>query len=546
MALHTLDLGRLDLVSTTSRLGLQLTSIAQVRTSDHPNVGPDSSLESSDSSSWASLARIFHIDIKILGLPEHMLTDQRNLHERLAVVLCDLPLWQQLQLHLSAKYTTLQSSSSTICLRIHLNHATDDLNGATRNVHKLAQDVPHHDIEPPDGIRKTELHTVALRMSFDTTSDCKRRKGAEFFRDKCVKQVSDHAMHRFTGVDSTINTPHDSIHATKSRRTRTTPERTTASARYAHLDAEPMPLDLNGPQLKNGTGLPLQSLTRCFSTSDIDMSSSRRCEDGVVDLLAAGLHYAIATPTKRSLDHVEVAGREAFKQLGDIWPEIFQPGYMESIASRAVFLPTITHALTQTCFYEARSMALRSKFNEVIRRQSTLRYQPSSANIIQDLCSSRLWNLMQHGLRSGRPSSRIIATRRANVASLNTSIDTEFAIASVTAELVGDSEDLMDRADAGQSVDELMLDLDELHESGMIYMTACSSPADVQSGHADRTSSHLRARDGRGSDAEDDLLSLSGSVNSLTLEESGCLSMHSGLHLSGVSSPGTDLSREHE
>ncbi|THY31601.1 hypothetical protein D6D01_02860 [Aureobasidium pullulans] len=72
-------------------------------------------------------------------------------------------------------------------------------------------------------------------------------------------------------------------------------------------------------------------------------------------------------------------------------------GHLEAIASRTIFLPTISHAISNSVQQRARSFSLREKLKEVARQETTTSTS-DCPTAIQKAVSIRLWRLMQRRL----------------------------------------------------------------------------------------------------------------------------------------------------
>lgn len=139
--------------------------------------------------------------------------------------------------------------------------------------------------------------------------------------------------------------------------------------------------------------------------------------ESVVTLIDAALRLAITNLPPKALSGMKITERSSFKHLGDICPAMWSPGHLEvtltdvyellsiwtdsrpqAIASRTIFLPTISHAISNSVQQRARSFSLREKLKEVARQETTTTTS-DSPTAIQKAVSIRLWRLMQRRLR---------------------------------------------------------------------------------------------------------------------------------------------------
>lgn len=102
-----------------------------------------------------------------------------------------------------------------------------------------------------------------------------------------------------------------------------------------------------------------------LSTDDLKQPQRPFSQADTFDILDAGIRNAITANTTRSVKGVRLAGSESFKNLADIAPSIWSPGYRAAMSSRSLLLPTISHALSRAGIGNTKSITLRSKFSEV-------------------------------------------------------------------------------------------------------------------------------------------------------------------------------------
>ncbi|KAK4496634.1 hypothetical protein PRZ48_012614 [Zasmidium cellare] len=288
-----------------------------------------------------------------------------------------------------------------------------------RKLHKLEDGVPHHDREPPPGIEIINLNSVHLSMRFSRTSTRKRRK--------LEKSLSGYTA---THEDLTTKTPllesnseqasrqdelktcgfdPKSSHVTAGatcRRSKTSPVPHTTTS-----DDDDMLFEADSPSPKpTEAGLNMDSVLRKRSYSTGDLRQGEETFDtneDLLDLFDAGLRLAITTHSGRLPKDVRIASNESFKHLADVFPAVWSPGYMSAVSSRAVFLPTVSHALAKICGEHAQCSTLRSKFAE-LQRQRGLSNRGHEGDMPPDEAASplsrqasvamRLWETMQRSL----------------------------------------------------------------------------------------------------------------------------------------------------
>jgi hypothetical protein len=114
------------------------------------------------------------------------------------------------------------------------------------------------------------------------------------------------------------------------------------------------------------------------------------------------------------------------------------------MASRAIFLPTISHAISHSVQHRAHSFSLKEKLHEIARQEchTATDSQEYDAQTIQQSVTTRLWRLMQ---------CRLLATSTSkNLVSFQTSSSTLPA-----ADMAHDDRDLLDISNLAQGDEEL-------------------------------------------------------------------------------------------
>ncbi|KAL1302635.1 hypothetical protein AAFC00_003005 [Neodothiora populina] len=122
-------------------------------------------------------------------------------------------------------------------------------------------------------------------------------------------------------------------------------------------------------------------------TSDIDR---------VLCLVDVALRSAISKFVIKGTK-VIVKETSSFRRLEDICPAMWRPGYLLAIASRAVFLPAVSHTVSHVPHDGPQSRTLSAKLELLSMQRSdvSLPWGPSST---QKLVSIRMWQTMQYGL----------------------------------------------------------------------------------------------------------------------------------------------------
>ncbi|KAG9537785.1 hypothetical protein KCU79_g20516, partial [Aureobasidium melanogenum] len=110
---------------------------------------------------------------------------------------------------------------------------------------------------------------------------------------------------------------------------------------------------------------PLERQTDSSSPSPAELGNVEL----VIDLIDAALRLALTNLSSKTLAGKKITEKSSFKHLDDICPAMWSPGHLEALASRAVFLPTISHAMSNSISQRAHSMTLKEKLKEIARQE---------------------------------------------------------------------------------------------------------------------------------------------------------------------------------
>ncbi|KAK6007682.1 hypothetical protein QM012_004496 [Aureobasidium pullulans] len=180
------------------------------------------------------------------------------------------------------------------------------------------------------------------------------------------------------------------------------------------------------PTLKNDSMLfedstPLEHQADMSSNPTAELTGLEQC----IDLIDAALRLALSDLPSKALSGLKITKRSSFKHLDDICPAMWNPGHLEALASRAVFLPAISHALSNSVSQRAQSISLREKLKEISRQESvvTSENQEIEPQVIQKAVNIRLWRLMQRRLRDPTAGKKLKSIRIADPALPSSELD---------------------------------------------------------------------------------------------------------------------------
>lgn len=206
-------------------------------------------------------------------------------------------------------------------------------------MHKLGVDVPHLDIHPPEGVRHLILESVHLTFEFEQSRQWKRRKDA-----------------RPAGIPTNAQAVGDS------QMTLSAANLERGAVSYCRPDEDEPPAHLsvwNDWMLYDDGELAepmddIMLLTPDYMEDDagggFDSSSSAVAKsDAAMHLIDAAIRVAITESPRALGNGVAITALQSFRQLSEVAPALWSPGFLSNVATRAVFLPTIRCALGMVC-----------------------------------------------------------------------------------------------------------------------------------------------------------------------------------------------------
>ena len=125
-------------------------------------------------------------------------------------------------------------------------------------------------------------------------------------------------------------------------------------------------------------------------------------------LIDAAIRLAITSSPKRLDKRFQMSSSESLHRLSDIAPALWSPGYLPALSDRAVFLPTICHAMANVGGERAKSASLMAKMTE-IGRQTTMQGSMSGAAHIelQSNVAVPLWRMLQASMHNPETARRL-------------------------------------------------------------------------------------------------------------------------------------------
>lgn len=322
-------------------------------------------------------------------------------------------------------------ASGANLLTISIAHQ-DNLPGRpARRLHKLGVDVPFHDVKPPSGVLMQALEVVHIAMNVSRTRTRKRRKvkgclnpgdvilphssqdstpnvecrwpDEETAFEPDVMEFADTQPNEAEVEPEIDDTLLDMLETHRSQYETVSPHDTELACAEDKPDAADKPAKLR----KRPPSMTEQGLE-----PEAGEETQAEC---LLQLVDAAVRLAITEAPRRLGNGMRVNDVGSFKRLESVAPSLWSPGYLEAISSRAVFLPTISHAFSNVACTHAKSASLRPKLARLDGAQSA-----------QNGMSIRLWRLLQSGLYKEEAARSLSPLFGAGIAPLATGEDGTF------------------------------------------------------------------------------------------------------------------------
>lgn len=294
-------------------------------------------------------------------------------------------------------------SSRVDSITVSLTHQDQAHDPDRRRLHKLGADVPFNDVKPPPGVLTHALDTVHLALSISRTHRRKRQKvdtiaayddvPTEHRMHNCISAAEldacDDELPEEEAGDVTSNADFDDLLLA------------TFDSDHDHDTAITCPVDQHGANTEEAR-LSTKVRKRASIAGELECEGQADMQpDAVFHLVDAAVRLAISSTPRRLNRDVYVTNSMTFRHLSDLAPSLWSPGYLPAMSDRAVFLPTVSHALSSI---GAKSCdgRLRSKLAKLSRTGAHANSNNAKENI-----AVRLWQLLQLGLYDEKAARRL-------------------------------------------------------------------------------------------------------------------------------------------
>jgi hypothetical protein len=280
--------------------------------------------------------------------------------------------------------------------------------------HKLAPELPYHDIKPPTGVRVIKVEAVNVNMLLRNTPAVgvihpvlcgqDRIESGNVnarFNEECLfsGMVSADEGQLCSSDDAGIC---DFDHLQSSTPAVDNIERQSSKM----LAAESSCAYLSSPPSQEAKELQ-------DSGKDIVRSSTYRVStEKLIASLETGLRHVMCEPPRRNAKANKIIGNEDFDCLPIIAPALWLPNYHRSLSERAIFLPTISHAIANVSGHSSAKFGLKVKAWQLSQRHPHKGGSVFSAKAnvntseVQKALSVDLWAAMASGLNHTRTAEQ--------------------------------------------------------------------------------------------------------------------------------------------
>ncbi|KAI7508032.1 hypothetical protein KC347_g6421 [Hortaea werneckii] len=352
----TIALGEADLVSANTDLHAHLSSDIQLAPMENYTSRDDSDLLTKALFSdddwckrpWIHRASSFQVELSIVAADTTLTLITEDLIARLASSIREAELWRQLGLVVTTVETSTRSEMSAHVITTTIRNDDLSIDPSRRCRHKLAAGDAINDMKPPTGMHSYALEAVQVSMHVERKPSRKRRrkgKVLEQMRSKTFERRLKSAVDAFGSdeellqaeADDALSPYHASLATDENdhsqEMSRKSSEYTLFDEDWATASMAPVPEKCIGDVRR----------LNAWGASEQDAIDTQA--DEALRLFDVALRAAITEQPRRFGHGVKMKNAHKLKRLADIAPSTWSPGFSSDISSRAVFVPTISHAL---------------------------------------------------------------------------------------------------------------------------------------------------------------------------------------------------------
>lgn len=242
----------------------------------------------------------------------------------------------------------MKSNTDAHVITMTIRNDDPDIYASRRCGHKFAADKPPNDIKPPKGMHSYALEAVQVSMHVESRPSRKRRRKGAVQKQTLSNPSERHsyfAVGPFDSDEELLQSEADDAlspcHALVATDENNSSQRESQeSSEYTLFDEDWAPTNM--PSISEKCIEPVRTPGAWHSSGQdaIDFQASE-----TLRLFDVAFRAVIAEQPRRFGHGIRIKNANKLKRLADIAPSTWSPGYSSEVSSRAVFLPTISHAL---------------------------------------------------------------------------------------------------------------------------------------------------------------------------------------------------------
>jgi hypothetical protein len=304
-----------------------------------------------------------------------------------------------------------QAASWIICL----DYSQQKVLSETARLHKLAPELPYHDIKPPPGVRVIKVEAVHVKMLLRNSPTAKVLKPA-YCKKGHVDSGNGDPTFDEESLFGSMDAVDDPVCSSDNAMIVDSDHRQSSTLRFGKLRKQVS----NAPtaEFSNAYLTPppsqetRQKREQHSSTEQKQQVTHRVTTQTIMTSIETGLRHAMSrAPSGHRKAHT-ITSNEDFDCLPLIAPALWLPDYHKSLSERAVFLPTISHAIANVSAHSSAESGLKVKSWQLSHRyphEGREPFAPASSldmNKVQGCLSVDLWAAMASGLINTRTAKQ--------------------------------------------------------------------------------------------------------------------------------------------
>ncbi|EON62871.1 hypothetical protein W97_02096 [Coniosporium apollinis CBS 100218] len=331
-------------------------------------------------------------------------------------------MWAQLRLRtwVAPEHTGLDGlGSSKGLISIKLDH--DRLEDVPqKNVHhQLSLGGSFADVKPPEGVEQIALEAINLKIRVTKTKPPRKKRRLCVSADSLSGLYNSQEDAWFESLEEAASQSslyEDDILLLEG------PLLCTSPSDELLWEEERQPTDGPG-HVDAANVLPSSKWTTAALNPEDEVDEEHEdsvSPDKLTQLVDAALRLTIRERATKLPPGLKVKRTDLVARLSEFAPALWSPGYLPAVSQRAVFIPTIAHALSNSLYKNARSASLRSKIETLATKytdpaegnsstEDTIFHvtAPLSASGAYDTISTKLWQLLQREIFDEKAARRL-------------------------------------------------------------------------------------------------------------------------------------------